>query len=318
MSLFEHRVLARAGAAALKTWLLLAWLALAMEVPRSLSLQGWFDPDRLLISLSRFLDQAEIASILAAPLGMMAAVLELKKSGILAVFSAAGLTHARVRRLMLIAAVGAAFFSAALFEAAAEVRVRLAPAQSDVLVRMAGTDSWILDYDPQTKEASGAVLFREDTLDLTTASRAKWSPARRVFELQELSARMGPMITLDQAPAPALDRRPFRPLPFSAWLTGQARFREIIAALDRILIGGALTALCALLALALPVNRQWQAYIAFLLIAPAAALGTVSCSIALWNGGPGAVAAQAAWMSLLIGPLTALDVLVDRRGLRLV
>ncbi|HUT52526.1 MAG TPA: hypothetical protein VM658_03990 [bacterium] len=37
-----------------------------------------------------------------------------------------------------------------------------------------------------------------------------------------------------------------------------------------------------------------------------------------WNGGVGAGAAQAAWLCLLIGSLVALDLRVNRRGLKLV
>jgi hypothetical protein len=318
MSLFARRVTARFLWATLRVWFLLSWLALVIEAPRNLARRGeWFDPDRLLITLSRFLDSAEIAFSVSAPIGMVVALLELKRSGVITVIFSAGFHHNRLRKIFLAAAACTVMVSALAQEAAVRVRLMLPADAGNMLWTVDGVKVWALDHDEYTGTLRHVYLFRNDTLDVTHARHARRSSSKDAFIISNPKVLNGKLIPLSSFRGKSADPDPFIPLSVTMLFSESVGLGDALQAINRLIAPALLLLICAWLTLLAPVSGQWIMYPAFLVLLPAAGIVVIWCSIMLWAGGLAGYAAEAVCLFGSAGIVLVLDALTNRRGLRL-
>jgi len=314
MNLLERRVWARFAGATLKVWLVLCWLSLIVEAPRNLFKHGtWPGEDEWLITLARFLDSAELAFAVSAPLGMIIALLELKRSGVLTAFFTAGLGLPKVRSIIAVAASATILIFVLAYEGSSYVSSFINPSMPLIQDKDSEIKVWLSDYDPATNRAENVFLFKNDTLDVSRA-RALGKPSQRALALEKLEPIYGSLISIDKVILAERRHRLLAPVPLSAFFSEPMDLEEVLIALNRLTAGGLLVIACAYLALIIPTSRQWQMYLIFLLLAAAAGLGIIWCSIRLWVGGIGGYGAEAAWIILWTSGIIGLDRVLKQRG----
>lgn len=317
MTLFERRLLVRFGILASKIVLVLAWLAVTIQLPRIVDLARRFDPDSALALALRLAGFLEVSLIFAAPLALTAVVLELKRTGLLTTLLVGGLRLAHLRRLFLVAAVVTSLAATIAIETTSAVRSAYLARRERrrTLVAREGT-SYLWVFDRSDREELGGerrgLVFAASSLDVGYADGVRWSGRDGAFSLTPPRPVAG---------APTAGRVRFTPAqggldtflpPVSSWWV----LRAILSWVNRATLAGALLVFSGYTALLVPIARPRSAYLLLVFVFPAAGLGAFWCSTLLWTHERLGVGAEAAWIALLLGAACLLDVAFARRGLR--
>ncbi len=313
MILFNRRLLHRFLKAAGLTFLVLVWLILIVDASPAVSA---LTSKEILSVAGRVAGSIEMALAVAAPFGMALALMELKSSGLLAAFLAAGLKPARLRKFFLAAAAATVIGSALLFETTVRLSRAAAPENTFHLYRDNGLCLWPAAPGPRDSALHDVILFRNDSLQVSRAGEAEWTDdhALLLTGLQPLSG-------------PPLSVKSFRPAPpppklfdfpsVADWFGKRSSLPLTLSALNRVILGGILVLITAYVALLTPVSRQGATILAFMVFVPAVFLGMLWCMIWLNSAGGRGYLAEALWLVALGGTIAVLDALFRRRGLRL-
>jgi hypothetical protein len=231
---------------------------------------------------------AALAVSMALPLALLLVLLELRRSGTWTAFALAGLSPARLRRTVLLAA--SATFVAALAAHALAERCD----SSDAHAALWRTGEWFAwsPASPCVNELDGLVLFAGDGLDLWTAERAVWSGPDRGFATDGLRPVFGAVAPPGNLPGRA------EPSIFSA---------ECLALLNPALAAALLCVLAGYAGLLLPSGARLAAVAGFvvaLLVAAVLVLLLARLSAAHPRS---AIAVAAAAALLAAGALARID-----------
>jgi hypothetical protein len=313
MGLFSRQLTRRFLRATGLAVLVLVWLVLIVDASPSLSS---LTRAELLLIASRVLGSTEMAFALAAPLGIMLTVLELKRAGILSAFMAAGLSPQRLRRVLLGLCAGTVVCSALMYEATVRLTRAASPEAGPSVYHDQGVYLWPLESGPGSDGPRRVILFRRDSLDVSSA-RASWISPGKELVLTDPRALSGPLISLDRFRIqPSSGIRLFAFPSLTEGLLGRTSPALTLSALNRILLGGVLLLLLAYVSLLTPIAWQWVSVLALMLAAPAVALGMLACTIGLATPSVPAYLAEIVWLAVLIGLAAGLEALFRRRGLR--
>jgi len=296
VTIFERRLLARFLARCLLLLALTAWLTLAIQLSRRA-----FTAGELLAALRDRPYTLEIALGLGAPLAMVTVILSLKRSGILTVFLASGMPPTRIRRVLLVAALLVSIASAVLLEVSPTGDGPDSGRKGPIVHRTGDSLTWHVPADPVRGTPDRRVHFHESDLlvRVETAMATAW-PAETTTTTT-VSARS----------------RPLRPPSLFRSLGSRTPVRSFLAALLRVLTGGALLLLCSGVALAAPVSRPLRVYLLYVALALATVFGTVYSLISLWSGTSAAFGFPVFWIAAYPASILVLDRVFNRRGYRL-
>ena len=310
MTRVERRLLHRVLRRALILLALATCLILFLAIRRFADKRGFPGDPVVVQAMAHFLLQSlSIAVVAVGPIATLFALLHLRREAILVPVLAAGLPARRLRRVLAIIALVTVVLAAVLAEAAG---VLADAKRRRVRVWRSGTE---LVWAPQGNPRDELVLLRRTSREawrgrVAADAAGATTPFLDAAPLRGSGAIPQAAITLPP-PADALADRPLRDL-FGA----RSSLHRRAAALNRILIPGALLLVCGYLALLIRGARRDLLVVAFLFLLPASAFATVGMSVVLWQGGAAGLIGQVAlWLSLA-ACILGMDRAYERRGIR--
>lgn len=309
MRILDRQLIKRFAVSTLLFVLLFYSVVLAYLVPRFLEDLGrGFSHEDLLEGLRHLLVSFEVALTLACPLGVLTALLRLKKAGLLTVLLSTPLALSRLRAMV----AWAAALTLILSSLCVLLDVFTSSGGDRNIWSGEGTTLWSLKTERGGRCMEGIHIFRHDNLEVIKANEGK-----RVGQMIHLSEprRIFPFPDHNEERIP----REWRlSSPVSMSPTGSFSFRGLVTLFNRMSMGAVLVMLIAYIGLLVPISKPWMAYLAVLLIVPASGIGTLCCTIGLWMGSESAVFVVAGWWLLIALSVWRLDLCFRRRGLRMV
>ncbi len=245
----------------------------------------------------------EASLALGLPLGTLVTVLELKSSGILTPFFAAGAPATCLRRPLLVLASVATLLSAAAVEAEALLSAGPGSPVAGGIWRDADLVFWSPRGPRGADRKREVYVFRESDLDVSVAEVLDWDPRGSRVSLGNIRALAGgPIAVSGFTPRPPVTDL-LAPTSLLAAGGGTGRSAALFSTLSRILFTPALLLLAASLALLLPVRGQAAAYLGMLLLPCVLGTALLWSGLLLWSGGPGGGAAAAGTVLAVLGAM---------------